>query len=443
MLISRAVIITLFIFIATYSSLNASNLNGNWHGEIKRDGFYWNVKLHISQYGEKHIVKVSVPDWAMFLLETDSVAFGDQTISFRTKWLTSRFEGRIFGDYLEGSWHFKDGPAKAQLYQTSETATELRSDPFELTADDGATLAGEVIFPVGDPPYPAMVLTHGSGPDTRDTAPYISKANLAALNGLAVLVYDKRGAGASTGDGAYKIERLAADARTMFRYLRKDPRIDSAKTGIGGISQGGWVAPKVAAEERDVAFVFVVSAAGLSPAEQNVFSMITRLQHSGFSASEIEQAKKGLRALYEFYRTGSAEQRAHAVSLINAPKANWAQSPVFRRLMFSGEGEIYEQINVADWATMFVDPPAWWREINVPVLGIWGAEDGNLPAGYSRDVIAAGLNFAGNNQYKLHVFPAAGHGISQESLREKDWPRAAPGYVEMMAAWFRSIADRP
>lgn len=439
-------LLTLIIVLGTALGVpvNAQpDLTGEWRGEIERNQDRWDVWIHIGQQSEPSTVKVSFPDWGMFLLGTNDVDIDNGKLSFYTDWIDSRFEGEVTGDSMQAVWTFSSGEAYARLYRSADEPGILRTEPITLQVDDGASLRGMLILPDGPPPYAGMVMTHGSGPDTRRTGPYVSKANLAAMNGIATLVYDKRGAGESTGTGAYQVDRLAADAEAMIAHLRSDPRIDQDRIGIGGISQGGWVAPKVAAADSQISFVFVVAAPGVSPAEQNVFSMETRLEAQGGEPEKIEDAKRGLRALYEFYRTGADADRQRAVKLISDSEAEWAQSPIFQRLTFAPEGKIHEEVDVADWATMFVDPLTWWRQIDVPVISFWGEDDTNVPTRYSRDVIEAALREAGNSAFELHLYPGAGHGITMQVLPEGTWPRTAPGYVSTMALWFAEQAGRP
>ena len=420
-----------------------ADLAGSWHGQVVRDGFAWNVILHVAWRDGVPIVRVSFPDWGMFLVEADSVGVTGTELRFTTDWFRSSFLARVSANSLAGNWRFGTRPATVHLSRTSAHAGLLHLEPVAVVADDGARLAGTLILPEGEPPYAGMVLTHGSGPDTRRTWPYVSKAHLAARNGLAVLVYDKRGAGQSTGDGAHEPGRLTADAARMLAYLRADPRIDRHRTGIGGASQGAWVAAELGATDPEIAFVFTVATPGLPGSEQNVFSLETRLTAQGVPPDSVRAAKQALRALYEYYRTGSAANRAEAVALIEAPDPDWSEHELFRRLMFSPGGVVYPTVDPGAWSSMFIDPLSWWREVRVPVIAIWGEEDINVPARYSRDVIEAALRHAGNTHYELYVFPRAGHGVALENLAPGDWPRMAPGYVEAMASWFASQSGRP
>jgi pimeloyl-ACP methyl ester carboxylesterase len=72
--------------------------------------------------------------------------------------------------------------------------------------------------------------------------------------GFAVLAYDKRGAGASSGQylqssdypAEILLRRLAADAAAMFERLAAQSDVDSTRLGFFGASQAGWIIPLAA-----------------------------------------------------------------------------------------------------------------------------------------------------------------------------------------------------
>ena len=125
----------------------------------------------------------------------------------------------------------------------------------EVTFRNGAvSLAGTLTLPSGIKPHPAVVFIHGSGPDSREN--YSFYAELFARHGIATLIYDKRGVGASTGDWRrVHFRDLAEDALAGVRLLRSHKDIDASRIGLWGGSNGGWVAPLAASLSNDVAFV--------------------------------------------------------------------------------------------------------------------------------------------------------------------------------------------
>ena len=106
-----------------------------------------------------------------------------------------------------------------------------------------AVLAGTLTLPAGAGPHPAVVWVHGSGPTTRAYLPDLQALFL--HHGVAVLAYDKRGIGASTGvypgasPTADAIDVLARDAQAAARFLARQPGIDPRRVGLSGQSQAG------------------------------------------------------------------------------------------------------------------------------------------------------------------------------------------------------------
>jgi len=118
-------------------------------------------------------------------------------------------------------------------------------------------------LPPGPGPFPAIVFGHGSGRQTRDEAMSVKSRMTQA--GFAVLRYDKRGVGDSTGTyegvGIANSERmlglLADDMAAGVAFLRTRPEIDPNRIGLMGISQAGWIMP-LAAARAPVRFMVLV-----------------------------------------------------------------------------------------------------------------------------------------------------------------------------------------
>ncbi len=414
-----------------------SQFEGTWLGVLNSKGYEWNVKLHIGTQEDAKLpeVRISFADWGMFRLATNDLQISKNEIEFNVLWIGAHFKANLKGGVMNITWsEWRD--ATGTLHMISKEHGLFEREDVTLKTDDGNTLKGTIILPNSDPPYNGMVLTHGSGPDTRITGAYIAKAHLAVENGLAVLIYDKRGAGESTGEGWANLSRLTKDALGMIELMRKHPDINGENVGIGGSSQGAWIAPKAAYLDSKIAFVLAVATPGISVAEQNIYSMTTRIE-----TEETKMfAKKALRALYEFYRTNDQELRKVAIEMINDPTFDLKNNRMFQNLMFAYEG-VPEEADLEFWSkAMFEDPLVWWKEITVPVASFSGKDDNNVPTTLSNKLIRASLEDAGNTNFELHLFPNAGHGLSLNNLPDEDWRRMAYGYVSIMGSWFKERA---
>ena len=342
------------------------------------------------------------------------------------------------GDSLLGKCEgFRDVTADVLVERVFAMHNEYAYEDVAFENGD-AKLAGTIVKPVGEGPFPLIVWTHGSGNDTRQTFYYSGRAHLMAQRGVASLIYDKRGAGESTGENAYDIALLIEDALAAVALVKTRADVDTAGIGIAGFSQGGWIAPAVAARDSDVDFVVVGATPGVTGADQNIFSMTKRMRRDGEPAEDIQAAKRFVTALYEFYRTG--ERRDSTLAAIENAKAQpWWDNKWVSNVTFIPD-ELPHGPSPS-WAPFFVDPIDDWRRVRVPVLSMWGANDVDVPVRMSRKRIDAALTEAANLDFHLQVFPDASHGFWVERKEDApwDWPRQAPGAHELMVRWVLQV----
>lgn len=112
----------------------------------------------------------------------------------------------------------------------------------------GVVLAGTLTLPHSPGPFPVVILLHGSAPLDRDSSlfghkPFLVWADYLVKRGIAVLRFDKRSAGKSTGDySVATLEDFASDALAGVAYLKTRKEIDSKQIGLIGHSEGGMTA---------------------------------------------------------------------------------------------------------------------------------------------------------------------------------------------------------
>lgn len=180
----------------------------------------------------------------------------------------------------------------------AQTAQPTGPVELSITSRD-ATLAATLRFPsTGRAPFPAIVLAHGSGLITRDQVRPMADRLLAM--GLAVLTYDKRGVGQSTGTyvnvgTARSIEVfdvLADDALAGVAALKSRKDIDARRVGLGGASQAGWLTPLAASKSKDVAFIVILAGPAVTVGEEMEYSRLAGADPGsiqGLSDGEIDR----------------------------------------------------------------------------------------------------------------------------------------------------------
>ncbi len=160
-----------------------------------------------------------------------------------------------------------------------------------FASSGGAVLSGTLSIPAGHAKrYPAIVFVHGSGAGTRDggtaaNPTFLLLGNALANRGVAVLRYDKRGIGKSTGTATEDWHPLGDDARAAVAFLKQRSDIDSNRIFALGHSEGGLVVPLVANALKARAIVLMAPPAiplhdilvkqgfaSMSPAMQKMFT---------------------------------------------------------------------------------------------------------------------------------------------------------------------------
>ena len=135
---------------------------------------------------------------------------------------------------------------------------------------EGVRLAGTLTIPAGKGPFTAAILITGSGPQDRDEAllghrPFLILSDALTRHGIEVLRVDDRGTAKSTGKfaGATSAD-FATDTEAQIAFLKTRPEVNARKIGLIGHSEGGLIAPMIAARNPDVAFIVMLAGPGVT-----------------------------------------------------------------------------------------------------------------------------------------------------------------------------------
>lgn len=326
---------------------------------------------------------------------------------------------------------------KRQLGNTpveSATRVPLRSEQVRFKYGD-VTLAGTLILPEKHGKrYPAVVFTHGGGPAKREI--FWGLGYLLAARGIAVLAYDKRGVGESTGNWRdASFEDLADDAVAAANFLSDRTDIDKRQIGFWGLSQGGWIAPLAASRFDRAAFSISLSGGGLSPAEQELFDTEHALQKAGFTPAEINDAVTFQKLKNEIIRSNERWEEYARARLIAVKQKWWRHSGT----------DIFgpEKPDDAFWAWYrrfyLYDPAPALRGLRAPILFIFGAEDSPKSIPANVQVLERILKTAKHRDYTIKVYPHGLHNLMElRPGQVNDFPvlkRFVPGLFQFMTEW--------
>lgn len=257
---------------------------------------------------------------------------------------------------------------------------------------------------------PGAVIIHGSGTSDRDNVWAFHIAQHLARSGVVVLLSDKRGSGASEGNWQTSSFRdLADDALAGVDRLRRHPMVDPDRVGLVGLSQGGWIAPLAASQDRDLAFIINVSGAAVSPAEQVQHEIAQDLRNTGLSAGERAEVMELVRLADAYSRSlGELAWRAYQAKRDS--------------LLHGSAAEIVEPFPASrdhwrwNWwhEVLDFDPGPLWRSLHRPTLVVYGGEDehDNLPVEASVQILREALRPERHPERLIRVFPERGHALT-------------------------------
>lgn len=397
------------------------------------------------------------------------LSISDATWTIDVPAVRGRFQGTLSddGQTLEGNWsqsgislplelrRFDDEPVvEAPVKPRPQTPRgpfpyETEEITFRNAAAD-ATLAGTLTRPPGDGPFPAVILLSGSGPQDRDETlfdhkPFAVLADFLTRRGIAVLRFDDRGVGQSTGssDDATS-EDFHFDAAAAFRFLVEQPRIDPQRVGFIGHSEGAMVATMAASTNPRVACVVMLAGAGVD-GRQVLMSQGRRvLEAEGVSdAAQLERQRRTQEILMD-----TVEQAPPGVSQENL--AREAAKRLSEQL--GDDGQQAEDLDAlaaagvaqlsSPWFRFFLtfDPTKPLRELDCPVLVLVGSRDVQVDPAVNLPPLREAVASLGHDGSAVEELPGLNHlfqtcttgAISEYDAIEETM---APAVLERVARW--------
>ena len=402
---------------------------GSWKGILDVGAAKLTVVFHVIEAeGGGFRGTLDSPDQGAMGIPATEVTVQGDTLRFTVAALGVRYVATLSHDGSALTGTFTQGPAEFPLILTrGETEAPPRPQnptlplPYRsqevLVRNDqaGVALAGTLTLPDGPGPCPAAVLVTGSGPQDRNESllghkPFLVLSDHLTRAGIAVLRYDDRGVGESTGDFATATSRdFTSDALAAVAFLRT--RRDMGAVGILGHSEGGLVGPMAAARSDDVAFVVMLAGPGIPGGE------ILQLQ------SELINRAEGTPD--EVVRLNAALQ-ARMFDIVKREQDPVAAAPLLRAALREASAGLPQgstpqaieaqisQIN-SPWFRFFLtyDPRSTLAQIKVPVLALNGSLDLQVPAEVNLREVGAALARGHNPDATARLLPGLNHLFQQ------------------------------
>jgi pimeloyl-ACP methyl ester carboxylesterase len=307
------------------------------------------------------------------------------------------------------------------------------------------TLVGDLRLPEGDGPHPVVVFVHGDGPNSRTAGgTYLPIMERMARAGYATFAWDKPGTGESTGEidrtqlGAQRAQ-IVLDAIVMLQ-ARSD--IDADWIGLWGISQAGYVMPRVLTMSDDIAFMIAVSCPGVPGVDQGAYLVSAQAVCAGVSEEDAAQMRQLLAAIE---RVETYEEYVQIKELLDAlPGVDTASTFGYRMGVRSEE----------EWHAPNLQGEYFWNPIEVieqttiPVLAFFGERDTQVDPVQSAQAYREALERAGNPNLRVELVLGTDHNIvlsetgcleEQENRPRREWTNYAPEYLDILEEWLSEL----
>src|SRR5262249_42350498 len=412
---------------ATSVFAQEKQLDGHWEGAINQPAGELKIMADFATEGDAVKGTFSLPVAAVFQWPLRIVR-ASSNVKFRLPNGTL-FDGELQGDTISGKVPSPTGGHTDPFYLKRKPAAALPYKEEEVRFQSGGiTLVGTLRLPLTKDKHPAVFLLQGSGDADREAESFY--ADYFARQGIATLVYDKRGTGSSGGD--YRDENFddfAADALAGVHYLQSRKDINAKRVGLRGRGHGGIVAPLAASLSKDVAFMINVSGAGVPPYQQVTYQLEAQMRRDGFSETEIAEAVAYVNQKWQVARTGGEGWDRLQAATQAARDKRW--------LARAQPADKLEDI-VPGWKLqMEYDPMPALEKVKCPVLAVFGELDTLTPVAETTANYRKGLRKAGNKDFTLKVFPNADHALLvwPKPNDRAHWPVLAAGYLDAMTNW--------
>jgi uncharacterized protein len=446
---------------------NIEEIKGLWLGNLEvPGGVELRILFNISTRPDGPVnATMDSLDQGASGIPVEKVTYKDGNLSLEVKSVRGVFEGTLKqgGKTIEGEWKQSGSTLPLVLTHIDKKPSELHREqdpvkPYPYAEEEvvfenkeaGIKLAGTLTLPESEGPFPAVLLISGSGPQNRDEEimghrPFLVLSDYLTRQGIAVLRFDDRSVGGSTGNFSQATTKdFAGDVLSGIEYLKSRKDIDSSRIGLIGHSEGGLIAPLVAVESKDVAFIVLMAAPGVT-GEEIILSqgeLISRAQ-----GTDNETIVRNKAFTKEMFSVVNEEQndtiaREKLRKLLKAEMANISEDEK-QHSNFS-EANLEPQIHglLSPWMRFFLtyDPVPTLMNVKCPVLAINGEKDLQVPPEENLRAIEDALIAGVNENYTVkelpelyHLFQTAQTGSPTEYAKIEE--TISPDALELIGNW--------
>ena len=406
-------------------------VEGTWQGSIAVSGFQLRIVVQFTKTGAgAYSGTFESVDQGAQVFPLDSVTYKAGVIHFDLSAAHASWDGKFddAGTELTGKWkqggnetelNLKRGGTIPVLKRPQEPHRPYPYQDVEVLYDNksaGTKIGGTLTLPRAKGPFAAVLLITGSGQQNRDEEllghkPFLIIADYLTRRGIAVLRVDDRGMGKSTGDFSKATTAdFATDVEAGVAFLKSRHDIRHDRIGLIGHSEGGVIAPMVAARSKDVGFIVMLAGTGVDGGKILIAQSEMIAKAQGASDEKIKFTKD--LQLNVFAALASEKDPVKAkVRVETAIDAEVKKLPMEQRNVQGKEAAEAGQAYLSPWMRYFItyDPAPALQKVKCPVLVMNGDKDMQVPPKLNLPAIEAALKAGGNKDFSIKLMPGMNH----------------------------------
>jgi len=442
-----------------------NRLDKNWSGLLKVSGIDLQIIFKISSGPGKTLqAAMDVPLQGAKDIPVDKISFENGRLHLEITAINGIFEGKVNDVFTEidGQWT-QSGMSFPLLLKPIETLPQFNrpqepkrplpydeEEAFFENKKAAIKLAGTLTLPKGNGPFPVVLLITGSGAQNRDEEllghrPFLVLSDYLTRRGLAVLRFDDRGVGQSTGDFSKATSLdFAGDVKSGIAFLKNHPRIDPKKIGLLGHSEGGIIAPLVAAESADVSFIVMLAGTGLTGDKIILLQSELISRADGEPEEQIKNNLEDTKKTFAVLKSENDQKKAEEEITRILGQSFDRLSEEYKKQQGITRDMIKTQVQTlfTPWLRFFLsyDPLPALKKVKCPVLALNGGKDLQVPPGENLAAIEKALKDGGNLNYVIkelaglnHLFQTANSGSPVEYIKIDE--TISPVALQIIGDW--------
>ncbi|MBE0663488.1 MAG: alpha/beta fold hydrolase [Bacteroidales bacterium] len=426
-----SVLTTILIAICMVNAFS-QNLFGVWHGYAKNPDNKEILFVFLFENSQNGLTStMAIPTFDVSGIKPKTTAYENGKLNIDGSNVGMNYEGKLneTTNLIEGTYA-EDGVLLALTLKKGNPKMPKMKRPQEPVKpypyyeeqvvfenrEAGIKLSGTFTRPNQKGKYPVVVLISGSGRHDRDGSmmshrPFLVLSDYLTRKGIAVLRYDDRGFGESTGDFSKATTAdFAQDVISAVQYLKSRNDINPDQIGLIGHSEGGIIAPFAANQTKDISFIVTLAATGISGSEVSVMQSKSLRP---FPVQDEEAFEDNVRQSIKIASSSKeiSEKRKELLA-----HNNTYLTPILKSIGATDENitkfiQNETESVLKPWSIYFYNynPANEFEKLQIPVLSLNGSKDQQVDAAINQNAIRNALIKGGNKNYTIVALENLNH----------------------------------